>query len=447
MKHMSRTSHLKKLASALAVVSVIQSAYSQALPPLPPPPPLPPLPISNCWIKSGNDCYYRYSGNVGIGTMTPMSKLDVVGSGTCVINGTNSIASNGAAAVCGQATSTTAVTIGVYGNCQSDQGRGVFGASRNTTGPGLGVYGISYGDTGTGLYGWAISPTGVNYGVYGTTSSPQGYAGYFAGQSFFGGNVGFGAGASTPAYQIDADGSALYIIRGTNSISSNGAGAIFGHATSTTAVTVGVEGDCESTQGRGVFGAARNGTGVSIGVYGYTASGNPAGYGVFAGGNLGASGVKTFRIDHPLDPQNSYLLHYSAEAPEPENMYNGVAALDGAGQVWVQLPDYFEEINKDYRYQLTALDAAMPDLHVAARIQHNRFLIAGGKPGMEVSWEVKAVRNDRWVRKYGAPSEIAKPESERGKYQRPELYGMPAEMGIDYRSPEKAQDATNGQDH
>ena len=74
----------------------------------------------------------------------------------------------------------------------------------------------------------------------------------------------------------------------------------------------------------------------------------------------------------------------------------------------------------------------MPDLHVGQRIHDNKFLIAGGKAGMEVSWEVKALRNDRWVRTYGAPVEIAKSASERGKYQRPELYGQPAEMGIDF---------------
>src|SRR5262249_46680961 len=85
---------------------------------------------------------------VGIGTITPTYSLDVVGSGAAVIKGTNSIASNGSAAVFGEETSTSAVTIGVYGNCFSDQGRGVFGASRNTSGPGIGVYGYSEGDSG-----------------------------------------------------------------------------------------------------------------------------------------------------------------------------------------------------------------------------------------------------------------------------------------------------------
>ncbi len=328
------------------------------------------------------------------------------------------------------------MTIGVYGNCFSGSGRGVFGAARNPIGPALGVYGLSYGDTGTGVYGWAIDSTGVNYGVYGVTSSPAGYAGYFAGRGYFGGNVGFNV--ASPAYQIDAAGSGLYVIQGTNSIVSNGAGAIRGHATSITATTIGVIGECESDTGRGVFGAARNTSGSAIGVYGFTAAGASS-YGVYAGGNLGATGTKSFRIDHPLNPQNAYLLHYSAEAPEPQNFYNGVAVLDASGEAWVELPDYFEVINRDYRYQLTALDAAMPELHIARRIQGNSFLIGGGKPNMEVSWEVKAIRNDPWVREYGAPAEILKPEGERGKYQRPELYGMPAEMGIDFQAVEEVK--------
>jgi hypothetical protein len=48
---------------------------------------------------------------------------------------------------------------------------------------------------------------------------------------------------------------------------------------------------------------------------------------------------------------------------------------------------------------------------------------AGGASGAKVSWEVKAVRNDRWVRQNGAPVEPEKPAQEKGAYQRPELYG------------------------
>ena len=48
------------------------------------------------------------------------------------------------------------------------------------------------------------------------------------------------------------------------------------------------------------------------------------------------------------------------------------------------------------------------------------------------SIEVNDLRNDLWVRTYGTPVQCEKQGSERGKYQHPELYGMPNEMGINY---------------
>ncbi len=249
------------------------------------------------------------------------------------------------------------------------------------------------------------------------------------------GNVGIGT--TAPASSLDVQGSGANVITGGNSISSNGASAVFGEATSASSVVIGVYGNClNSFQGRGVFGAARNTTGVSIGVYGFTASGDPNGYGVFAGGNSGATGTKSFRIDHPFDPLNRYLLHYCSEGPEPQNVYNGTVTTDGKGMAWVQLPDYFEEINKSPRYQLTIVDDSagrgFAQAKVGQKIRDNRFMIMTSTGHVEVCWEVKAVRNDRWIQKYGAPVEVEKVGHDKGRYQRPELYGRPESMGIDY---------------
>jgi hypothetical protein len=60
------------------------------------------------------------------------------------------------------------------------------------------------------------------------------------------------------------------------------------------------------------------------------------------------------------------------------------------------------------------------------------FRIAGGKAGMKVSWRVEAVRNDPWMQEHGAPVEVEKEGAERGKYERPELYGKPESMSMDY---------------
>jgi hypothetical protein len=140
-----------------------------------------------------------------------------------------------------------------------------------------------------------------------------------------------------------------------------------------------------------------------------------------------------------LDPQNKYLNHYCAEGPEPLNIYRGNSILDSEGEALVDLPSYFETINKDWTYNLTAVGAPMPNLHISQKIHNNQFKIAGGQPGMQVSWMVQAVRNDRYVEQYGAPVEQDKPEEHRGKYLNPELYGQPKSMGVFYEPERKVE--------
>jgi hypothetical protein len=62
---------------------------------------------------------------------------------------------------------------------------------------------------------------------------------------------------------------------------------------------------------------------------------------------------------------------------------------------------------------------------VVQKVHDGEFVIRTSAPRVEVYWEVKARRNDLWVRKHGAPVEPDKPTHESGKYQRPELYGLP----------------------
>ncbi|MCA9303844.1 MAG: hypothetical protein KC996_06955 [Phycisphaerales bacterium] len=185
--------------------------------------------------------------------------------------------------------------------------------------------------------------------------------------------------------------------------------------------------------GTGVRGESTAGSGSTFGVYGQVAS--TAGWGVYSNGRLGASGTKSFMIDHPLDPAGSYLLHYSSESPEPQNRYNGNVQLDAQGRGVVVLPDYFEAINTDHRYTLTPIGAPAPNLYIESEIRGNVFVIAGGVPGQKISWEVISKRNDAFVQQRGAPIEIQKVGSERGKFLMPSLYGKPEYMGIYYRAP------------
>ncbi len=194
----------------------------------------------------------------------------------------------------------------------------------------------------------------------------------------------------------------------------------------------------------GTVQTAIKGQGQGYGVYGTGGL-----YGVFSNGNLSASGTKSFRIDHPSDPANKYLLHYCAEAPEPLNVYSGTTTTNAKGEAWVQLPAYFGLINKDFRYTLTVVEDSDSDAFVQAKvareIRNNRFKIRTSAPTTKVCWEVKGTRNDAWARTHTMPVEVQKNNAERGTYQHPELYGQPAERGIDFLPEPARQQAHRGE--
>ncbi len=163
-----------------------------------------------------------------------------------------------------------------------------------------------------------------------------------------------------------------------------------------------------------------------------------AGAGSLAGnfqGNVSISGTLTkgggaFKIDNPLDPANKYLQHSFVESPDMMNVYNGNITLNVAGEAIVELPNYFETLNRDFRYQLTAIGKPAPNLYVAEKINGNRFKIAGGKPGMEVSWQVTGIRQDPWANAHRIKVEEEKKPEERGYYLHPKLYGQPESRNI-----------------
>lgn len=193
------------------------------------------------------------------------------------------------------------------------------------------------------------------------------------------------------------------------------------------------------------------GSGGNVGIYAHnTISGNDAYlsspccaadfYGeVRINGTL-TNPAGSFRIDHPLDPQGKYLSHSFVESPDMMNIYNGNADLDAAGEAWIELPAWFETLNMDFRYQLTAIGAPGPNLHVAQEIASNRFRIAGGAPGAKVSWQVTGIRHDPYAAKHRIPVEEEKSAGERGRYLHPELYGMSAEQSIQVAHHPEAQD-------
>jgi hypothetical protein len=137
----------------------------------------------------------------------------------------------------------------------------------------------------------------------------------------------------------------------------------------------------------------------------------------------------SFMIDHPLDPGNRYLYHSFVESPDMKNIYDGVVVLDSSGEAMVQLPEWFEALNRDFRYQLTSIGGFAP-VYISSKISGNQFHVAGGQPGMKVSWQVTGIRQDAWANAHRITVEQDKPERERGFYLTPELFGAPREKGI-----------------
>jgi hypothetical protein len=204
-----------------------------------------------------------------------------------------------------------------------------------------------------------------------------------------------------------------------------------------------------SYEGAGVQGQAWTGAlfsiilppaGTDVGVFGSV--GNAAIFGGLAGlfdGNVNIGGTmtatfKAFLIDHPQKPATHYLRHFCAEGPEPNTLYRGTVTLNAQGEAIVELPSYFEALNADFSYHLTCVGDYAP-VYIKQKIQGNRFVIAGGKPGMEVSWLVIARRNDPYwkARPEEHLVEIPKEPDNIGKYLHPELYGAPHSQIAVYR--------------
>jgi hypothetical protein len=166
--------------------------------------------------------------------------------------------------------------------------------------------------------------------------------------------------------------------------------------------------------------------------YGVVASAPTAGHFI---GNVDISGTLTkgagaFKIDHPLDPANKYLTHSFVESPDMMNIYNGTVVLDSNGEAWINLPDWFEALNRDFRYQLTAIGVPGPNLYVAEEVSGNRFKIAGGRAGAKVSWQVTGIRHDAYADAHRLPVEEDKAEEDRGYFLHPEVHGQPTEKSV-----------------
>jgi hypothetical protein len=337
-------------------------------------------------------------------------------------------------------------TFGYWGD--TNAGTGVIGSSATGTGifgTGLdaGVHGVS--TTSDGVHGESTSGPGVKGtsmsgpGVHGESTSGPGVKGT---STSIGGNGVYGENASgVGVYGTGAD-------DGVFGISTSGRG-VSGQSTALYQSAVyassfgdhshGVEARAGGTGSVGVYAASAYGHGVvgiagptGYGVYGFNPHPHTAGYFIGDVHVLGTlyKSTPSFKIDHPLDPANQYLFHSGVESPEMKNLYDGIAVLDAQGESIVELPLWFEALNQDFRYQLTPIGAAGPNLYIAEEISDRRFKIAGGAPGMKVCWQVTGNRKDAYAQANPLVVEQEKSAPERGRYLHPEVYGHSQEQSI-----------------
>lgn len=362
--------------------------------------------------------------------------------------------------------------------------------NNSTTSTSAAVYGQS--NSGTGIWGrsnrFAVraqaGTTGVNYGVYSTTGSYEGVAGYFRNTGSppdltYGTALrvlGTGATGNEIDRRAHAAGAGEFIgyvgVTGASSLADGGAGVLALNGAGDYGIYAlsdspsGQAGFFQNTRSTAVLGL---GVGASLaddspifvaggrflgryGVVGIAASPFSGGIGVIAdqgargqyallargnasvAGNLSVQGTLTkgsgtFKIDHPLDPDNKYLSHSFVESPDMKNVYDGIVTTDAGGKAVVDLPDYFSALNRDPRYQLTVIGSPA-NAYISEEVSGNRFAIQTSAPDVKVSWQITGIRQDAFALAHPVIVEEEKALADRGRYLHPVELGMPASLVI-----------------
>ena len=379
---------------------------------------------------AGEDMNY-FSNSVGIGTATPIYKLVVAGPQSNPIDGPN---------LSFVTSQDNYPTMHIYNINHAEQylmfnayHDGAYRSSSTTGNFKMGSYNGKMIFQASGGYA-----AGTNMNSNFTDAMMIGNNGYVG--------IGLNSATTQPTYrfhvQSDDAGPLAYIY---NTTQSSGTG--IQTQVVTTATSTGTR--------YGLYSMAANGQGVNYGTYSHARGGqqsfgiwtesggqstvwNMGIYsaatgtnGVYSGyfiGNMWVGGTLsksagTFKIDHPQDPENKYLIHSFVESPDMMNVYNGNTITDANGDATVELPSYFEAENINFRYQLTVMGQFAQAI-VAEEVNNNQFKVKTDKPNVKVSWQVTGVRNDAYAKKNRVVPEVDKEEMNRGKYLAPEAFGL-----------------------
>jgi trimeric autotransporter adhesin len=400
---------------------------------------------------------YGVTGSsAGYGVEGTSPGIGVYGTGIVGVDGITS--STAGIGVNGIASATTGNTYGVHGQSQSPGGYGVFGQQFASSGNTAGVYGTT-----SSSFGFGVEGQSPYTGVYGVSNAPSSAgqdiflaAGLWGDSNELAGILGTADGGYGGYFLNDGSSSPTLVVDNqTTTVGAELFNAFMPNLLTNSSAIIGDPGCAESN---GNMGLQLGQLGMS-GCTNYTLLGNNVGdtylnaasgetlhlriansdqltvvTGTVNVNGTFTAGDKKFKIDHPLDPANKYLYHTSVESSEMMNIYTGNVTTDASGLATVQLPDWFEALNTDFRYQLTAIGQFSQAI-VASEISSNQFSIRTDKPNVKVSWQVTGVRHDAYANAHRIPVEVEKAPADRGHYLYPDALGQPASARIGYEAP------------
>jgi hypothetical protein len=211
----------------------------------------------------------------------------------------------------------------------------------------------------SGSFSAAAAMVGFNYS---NTNGSHGVGGYAGGTGVVHGVQGeIGTGAAAMSAGVHGIGYATtartFGVYGESAANVNDAAGVLGR---TTVGTPPIISDIASPAGVRGEGASRGTVGIAgpsgVGVRGYSVDaagtlqmygslGQGNSYGVYASGNLGASGTKTFVEPHPTDP-SKVIKFVSLEGPEAGTYFRGTSSTRG-GVCVIEVPESFRMVTDE----------------------------------------------------------------------------------------------------